>query len=112
MFKTDKMLPDPENLLSFQEAMDLVPLPPVTTGPVRQFMATTPAYLPGSDYPEEKEMPTIHAAAFGGHVYAQSGLAAWRVWRELEDKKGVAKKGRLGLHVGTIDKETHLMNPC
>ncbi|GAB1321034.1 palmitoyl-CoA hydrolase [Madurella fahalii] len=82
--------------LSFQEALDLVKLP--RRGDVRRFMATRAAYLPGSDFTKDKEMPMVHSAAFGGHVYAQSALAAYRAWRELEDEKGVKPSERLDLH--------------
>jgi len=40
----------------------------------------------------------MHKAAFGGHVYAQSGLAVCRAWGKLEDQNGVKPSARLGLH--------------
>lgn len=88
-----KMGPPPP----LQEALELVKLP--REGEVRRFMSTRGAYLPGSDFTEDKEMPVMHKAAFGGHVYAQAALAASRTWRELEDERGAKPFERLDLHV-------------
>ncbi|KAK4131541.1 Thioesterase/thiol ester dehydrase-isomerase [Trichocladium antarcticum] len=112
------MAPKDNPPLPLQEALDLVRLPPV--GGARRFMATRAAYLPGSDYPPEKEMPVMHTAAFGGHVYGQAALAVSRAWRELEDEKGTKPSDRLDLHtihgyftrVGLIDRPfLYAVNP-
>ncbi|KAK3954539.1 thioesterase-like superfamily-domain-containing protein [Pseudoneurospora amorphoporcata] len=86
-----------DKLLSFQEALELVKLPPDSTSQYR-FIGTRSAYLPGCDYPPEKEMPSFHSAAYGGHVYAQSALAACRTWSEIEDQKRTPQSQKLGLH--------------
>ncbi|KAL1837310.1 hypothetical protein VTJ49DRAFT_4032 [Mycothermus thermophilus] len=86
----------PVPALPLQEAMSMVQLPPA--GAARRYMSRRAAYLPGSDFTAEAEMPAFHRAAFGGHVYAQSALAATRAWREVEDEKGVKKQERLDLH--------------
>ncbi|KAK3334333.1 thioesterase-like superfamily-domain-containing protein [Neurospora tetraspora] len=86
-----------DKLLSFQEALELVKLPPDSTSQYR-FIGTRSAYLPGCDYPPEKDMPAFHSAAYGGHVYAQSALAACRTWSEIEDQKKIPKSQKLGLH--------------
>ena len=89
--------------LSFQEQMELAELPSDTqsnTAATRRFMGTRGAYLPGFlDYGPGVDMPRMHKAAFGGHVYAQSGLAVCRAWGKLEDQNGVKPSARLGLHV-------------
>jgi hypothetical protein len=97
--------------LPFQEAMDLVKVPfkPVPQGPLQRFMATRAAYLPGSDLSPE-QLPRLHKAAFGGHVYAQAGLAVCRAWRELEDRKGAKASERLDLHV--CCEGTPVFQPC
>lgn len=59
-------------------------------------MSIRAAYLPGSDI--VSPMPRVHKAAYGGHVYAQAGLAVCQAWRELEDQKGVKPASRFGLH--------------
>ncbi|KAH6839556.1 thioesterase-like superfamily-domain-containing protein [Chaetomium sp. MPI-CAGE-AT-0009] len=79
-----------------QEALDLAKLP--SSGEARRFMGTRAAYLPGSDFMTDGDAPVFHKAAFGGHVYAQSALAAVRAWRELEDEKGAKPAERLDLH--------------
>ncbi|KAK3400879.1 thioesterase-like superfamily-domain-containing protein [Sordaria brevicollis] len=86
-----------DKLLSYQEALELVKLPPDSTSQYR-FIGTRSAYLPGCDYPPEKEMPAFHTAAYGGHVYAQTALAACRTWSEIEDQKKIPKSQKLGLH--------------
>ncbi|KAK4108950.1 Thioesterase/thiol ester dehydrase-isomerase [Canariomyces notabilis] len=85
-----------DTLLSLQETLNLVKLP--RRGEVRRFMSTRGAYLPGSDFPAGREMPMFHKASYGGHVYGQSALAAYRVWRELEDERGAKQQERLDLH--------------
>ncbi|KAL2272026.1 hypothetical protein VTJ83DRAFT_1397 [Remersonia thermophila] len=86
----------PVPALPLQEAMAMVRLPPA--GESRRYMSQRAAYLPGSDFSAETEMPSFHRAAFGGHVYAQSALAATRALREVEEEKGVKKEERLDLH--------------
>lgn len=90
------MAPQDDPPLPLHEALELVKLPPA--GEVRRFMATRAAYLPGSDF-TDKEIPVMHKAAFGGHVYGQAALAVSRTWRELEDEKGAKPSERLDLHV-------------
>ncbi|KAK0704010.1 thioesterase-like superfamily-domain-containing protein [Lasiosphaeria miniovina] len=83
--------------LPFQEALDIVRLPNATqTQSVHRFMGQRAAYVPGSDMPPI--MPRLHIAAFGGHVFAQAGLAVCRARKELEDKKGTKPSERRGLH--------------
>ncbi|KAK0609762.1 thioesterase-like superfamily-domain-containing protein [Bombardia bombarda] len=96
--------------LSFQEMMHLVKLPPVPDSgsgsgsesgppPPHRYMSTRAAYIPGAfDFGVADDVPRVHNAAFGGHVYAQAGLAACRAWSEIEDGKGVNKSEKLGLH--------------
>ncbi|KAK3681085.1 thioesterase-like superfamily-domain-containing protein [Podospora appendiculata] len=84
---------------SFQEAMSLIEVASPAPAPVRRFMGTRAAYLPGSDLKLGGiELPRPHKAAFGGHVYAQSSLAACRVWSDLENQKGTLPSDKLGLH--------------
>ncbi|KAK4186695.1 thioesterase-like superfamily-domain-containing protein [Podospora australis] len=82
--------------LSFQEQLELIKLP--SDGAVRRYVSTRAPYLPGQDFSKEKEMPSFHTAAFGGHVYAQAGLAAYRTWREIEEEKGTKDTDRLDIH--------------
>ncbi|KAK3900689.1 hypothetical protein C8A05DRAFT_17024 [Staphylotrichum tortipilum] len=96
----DTDLPPP---LPLQEALELVKLPnapgaaPGTTA--HRYMGTRAAYVPGSDYTGESRRLSLHKAAFGGHVYAQSALAAVRAWREVEAE---GREGeRLDIHVST-----------
>ncbi|KAJ9150766.1 Acyl-thioesterase [Pleurostoma richardsiae] len=104
--------------LAFHENMELVSVPAAseTRAPtaVSRFMSTRAAWLPGSDLkrlllpavedqPETvDERPAIAnrpMAAYGGHVYAQSALAACKVVEEDEKQRGVSNAdGRLGLH--------------
>ncbi|CAK7243475.1 MAG: hypothetical protein STHCBS139747_005000 [Sporothrix thermara] len=98
---------------TFQESMALVrlpstPPPPLATPPdstITRFMSTSGPWLPGADVDAEirrlraslpgksalSGLPS-HAAAFGGHVYAQSVLA---VCQTLEE---TVAQDRLGLH--------------
>lgn len=92
--------------LPLQETLQLVKLP--REGEVRRFMGTRAAYLPGSDFTDD-EIPMLHKAAFGGHVYGQSALAVCRAWKELEDEKGAKPSERLDLHVSLyITPSLHL----
>src|SRR4051812_36532567 len=90
------MISQDDPRLSFQEALELVSLPPRdgASSQVRRFMGTRAAHLPGVEIEFN-----IHTAAFGGHVYGQSALAVCRTLRELEDQKGTKPSERLGLHV-------------
>ncbi len=90
---------DPPPPLPLQEALELVKLPTAPGAP-RRYMGTRAAYVPGSDYTGESRRMSLHKAAFGGHVYAQSALAAMRAWREVE---GEGREGeRLDIHVSTF----------
>lgn len=113
---------------TFQESMELVPLPAVAPNPrfasasasslsnadgssnVARFMSRRGAWLPGADLRKEmdelrRDRPgfPVHTAAFGGHVYAQSVLA---VCKTLEQEAAAAAAhpdsrtdvGSLGLH--------------
>ncbi|ERS97481.1 hypothetical protein HMPREF1624_05649 [Sporothrix schenckii ATCC 58251] len=111
---------------TFQEAMELVPLPAASPNPnstsgassltnpdgssnVTRYMSRRPAWLPGADLRAEiddlgRGRPgfPVHEATFGGHVYAQSVLA---VCQTLEQDTAAAQAaGRrfdvsaLGLH--------------
>lgn len=85
---------------SYQEALALVELPQLPSSPgVRRFMSTNPVYVQTTDYPKDSPLYGMHKAGFGGHVYAQAGLAAYRTWKTVEDQKGVRPHERLGLHV-------------
>jgi hypothetical protein len=96
---------DDDTRQSFQEAMALVELSAKEGGAAaKRFMGTRAAWLPGSDImPQDPEQAQAshrgHTAAYGGHVYTQSGLAVCRAWKELEDKRGVKDSERLGIHV-------------
>ncbi|KAK0623728.1 thioesterase-like superfamily-domain-containing protein [Immersiella caudata] len=80
--------------LPFQEALELVKLPPRDGAPSQtRWMATHNAHLPGA----ELEF-NVHTAAYGGHVYGQAALAVCRALRKLEDQKGTKPSERLGLH--------------
>ncbi|KAL2015643.1 hypothetical protein VTK56DRAFT_5064 [Thermocarpiscus australiensis] len=79
--------------LPLQDVLDIVKLP--GKGQARRFMGKRAAYVPGSDL---TEMPVMHKAAFGGHVYGQAALAVSRAWREIEDERGTKASGRLDLH--------------
>lgn len=101
----DPNAPGADRPLSYQEAMAMVELPPLpssvgtATGSVRRFMSTCPVYVQTTDYPEDSPLYGMHKAGFGGHVYAQSGLAAYKVWKSIEDEKDAKPHERLGLHV-------------
>ncbi len=93
--------------LTFQEALELIPLP--SQGHSRRYSSTRAAFLPASDIPltedlvgPGKPLALWPTAAFGGHVYAQAGLAVCRALQELDDGQTEGAKGRLkklGLHV-------------
>ena len=92
---------------TFQEAMELVSLP--SADQTKRYMSVRAPWLPGSDIPQLREhiglgkvFPAMPFAAFGGHVYAQSGLAVCRAVEELESSRGINSKRRLGLHVRGI----------
>jgi len=111
--------PEPDGRLSYQESMAFVELPslPVSQGasPVRRFMSTQPAYVATSDYSEDSPLYRMHSTTFGGTVYAQSGLVAYTVWKDIEEERGVKPEHRLGFHVRSYPPEpnnqTHLTKP-
>ncbi|KAK3994224.1 thioesterase-like superfamily-domain-containing protein [Cladorrhinum sp. PSN332] len=82
--------------LSFQEQMELIRLP--SDGSAKKYMSTRSAYMPGSDFTKDKELPSFHKAAFGGCVYGQAALAALRAQRELEAEEGRKPSERLDIH--------------
>ncbi|KAL2256872.1 hypothetical protein VTK26DRAFT_997 [Humicola hyalothermophila] len=82
--------------LPMQETLDLIKLP--REGETRRYMSARAAYLPGAEITPAGEEGKLHKAAFGGHVYGQSALAASRTWREIEDEKGAKPSERLDLH--------------
>lgn len=84
-----------DDRLTFQEALNLVKLPPGTAS--QRFMSTRSAYVPGQEL--HSGLPRLHSAVYGGVAYGQAALAACRTWRELEDQKGTKPSERLGLHV-------------
>lgn len=109
--KTRPKMASKDCRLSFQEIMELTELPvdaeAAQRGVVRRFMSRRPAWLPGSDIERIEELcgegkPFWHAplASFGGHVYAQSGMAAARVV-DAEEKAGPSdeRQRRRGVHV-------------
>lgn len=86
--------------LPLQEALSLVKLPLSGSGETRRFISRRAAYRPGCDFGSDFDMSTLHANAFGGHVYAQAAIAAARVYREVEREKGIVKEEeRSYLHV-------------
>ncbi|KAK8079105.1 Acyl-coenzyme A thioesterase 8 [Apiospora phragmitis] len=99
--------------LSFQEYMQLVPLPAPSqpygsqNGAQQQkrYMSQRASWMPGIDLPSPmREQMTFKGAAYGGHVYSQSGLAASKAFAEMRetlDKQGKGKqfKGKVfGIH--------------
>ncbi|KAK4227763.1 thioesterase-like superfamily-domain-containing protein [Podospora fimiseda] len=82
--------------LSFQEQMELIKLP--SDSSAKKYMSTRSAYMPGSDFTKDKELPSFHKAAFGGCVYGQAALAALRAQRELEAEEGRKPSDRLDIH--------------
>ena len=97
---------------SFQEALELLALPP--TGDVRRYIGVRSAWMPGIDLPltaetvgPGKPLRGTPVAAYGGHVYAQAGLAACRLVEEDESDHQanggtLARDKKLGLHVSNI----------
>lgn len=100
--------------LSFQEYMQLVPLPeqphaygtPNGQPQQKRYMSQRASWMPGIDLPSPmREHMTFKGAAYGGHVYSQSGLAASLTFAEMREKlikagKGKGLKGKVfGIHV-------------
>lgn len=107
--------------------MDLVPLPPKSGGSpehptgsgsgasdqtIRRYMSTRAAWVlsldlgplpePAGESSNGDRALSIPKAAFGGHVYSQSGLAACLAVEEDEMEKGKpAADVKTGLHVRT-----------
>ncbi|KAK7995396.1 hypothetical protein PG990_014169 [Apiospora arundinis] len=99
--------------LSFQEYMQLVPLPeqphaygtPAGAPQQKRYMSQRASWMPGIDLPSPmREAMTFKGAAYGGHVYSQSGLAASLTFAEMREKliksgKGKGLKGKVfGIH--------------
>ncbi|KAK8116591.1 Acyl-coenzyme A thioesterase 8 [Apiospora kogelbergensis] len=99
--------------LSFQEYMQLVPLPeqphaygtPNGQPQQKRYMSQRASWMPGIDLPSPmREHMTFKGAAYGGHVYSQSGLAASLTFAEMREKlikagKGKGLKGKVfGIH--------------
>ncbi|KAK8029991.1 hypothetical protein PG993_011282 [Apiospora rasikravindrae] len=99
--------------LSFQEYMQLVELPPSSqpygsqhgAQQPKRYMSQRASWMPGIDLPSPmREQVTFKGAAYGGHVYSQSGLAASKAFAEMREKldkqgKGKQFKGKVfGIH--------------
>jgi hypothetical protein len=95
--------------LTFQEAMRLAPLPPKSMDDkqkgIKRYMSIRAAWLPASDLREADELPAAlkailptHKAAFGAHVYCQSGMAAATALRESKPVQGTDVR-QYGIHV-------------
>jgi hypothetical protein len=77
-----------------------------TSSPVKRYLGTRAAWLPGSDLftnvdsvRAAKPVPMAHKAAFGGHVYAQAALAMCRAKADARTDNGVKRSATPGLHV-------------
>ncbi|KAK7999195.1 hypothetical protein PG991_014870 [Apiospora marii] len=99
--------------LSFQEYMQLVELPQPSqpygnqhgAQQPKRYMSQRASWMPGIDLPSPmREQMTFKGAAYGGHVYSQSGLAASKAFAEMREKlekqgKGKQYKGKVfGIH--------------
>ncbi|KAK7959520.1 Acyl-coenzyme A thioesterase 8 [Apiospora aurea] len=104
---------DKSSRLSFQEYMQLVELPAPSqpygsqhgVQQPKRYMSQRASWMPGIDLPSPmREQMTFKGAAYGGHVYSQSGLAASKAFAEMReelDKQGKGKqfKGKVfGIH--------------
>lgn len=96
--------------LTFQEQMRLVELPDVFRdgAVVKRYMSQRAAWVPGGDLPLSKKDNGMAAttyryrstAAYGGHVYSQSGMAASIAFSEIRagSSESFAPK-QFGIHV-------------
>ncbi|KAK7964227.1 Thioesterase/thiol ester dehydrase-isomerase [Apiospora saccharicola] len=99
--------------LSFQEYMQLVELPQPSqpygnqngVQQPKRYMSQRASWMPGIDLPSPmREQMAFKGAAYGGHVYSQSGLAASKAFAEIREKldkqgKGKQYKGKVfGIH--------------
>ncbi|KAI1340267.1 Thioesterase/thiol ester dehydrase-isomerase [Xylariaceae sp. FL0016] len=92
--------------LTFQEAMSLAPLPDKNESGkvVKRYMSLRRAWIPGADVAAYQErhltreiIPMTKSTAYGGSVYAQSGLAAARA---LADSQAGSQNGRSDKNYG------------
>lgn len=77
--------------LVFQENMRLVNLPDRTADGrvVKRYMSQRASWVPGIDLPKGlRDAMRFKGAAFGGHVYCQSGLAASRAFADTRPVSG------------------------
>jgi hypothetical protein len=92
---------------SWQEALELVKLPPRdSSDDVFRYMGTRAGWIAHRDLVEFAgvlqlgDHPRTNAnAAHGGHAYCQAGLAACRAMAEIEKREGVGEGEKLDLHV-------------
>lgn len=101
-------MPPPKDYkrLTFQEALELVPLTDKTSKSqteARKFMSRQPAWVPGNELPWEtvgSDSRKLTRGAYGGVVYAQAPLAAARVVEREDRESGDAENGmKRGIHV-------------
>lgn len=90
--------------LVFQENMRLVALPDKTADgrAVKRYMSQRAPWVPGIDLPKGlRGAMRFRGAAFGGHVYCQSGLAASRAFAETRPVSGQPTQDprSFGIHV-------------
>ncbi|OTB06017.1 hypothetical protein M426DRAFT_319381 [Hypoxylon sp. CI-4A] len=93
--------------LTFQEVMSLAPLPDeIENGSItKRYMSQRKAWSPLGDIPfasedpeAEREIKDTPKTAYGGHVYAQAGLAASRAIDEIQAGQSGAPKKKVGIH--------------
>ncbi|KAI0596804.1 thioesterase-like superfamily-domain-containing protein [Biscogniauxia sp. FL1348] len=86
--------------LTFQEAMSITPLPDRVDGDgknVKRYMSRRRPWVPGRDLVGGI---SLDAAAFGGHVYSQAGMAASRAFSETRAAATATRNGRADKQFG------------
>lgn len=102
--------------LTFQENMKLLALPDRSFEGrvVKRYMSQRAAWVPGSDLPRPKDNQEEGTSApngrrfrygnfaYGGHVYAQAGMAASRAFDEMQraESGNGGRRKEFGIHVG------------
>ncbi|KAI1634076.1 thioesterase-like superfamily-domain-containing protein [Biscogniauxia mediterranea] len=89
--------------LTFQEAMSLISLPDKVDGDgklVKRYMSRWRPWVPGRDLLGGKLPIHLDAAAFGGHVYSQAGMAASRAFLETRAAATATRNGRADKQFG------------
>ncbi|KAK8062356.1 acyl-CoA thioesterase II [Apiospora hydei] len=115
---------DKSSRLSFQEYMQLVELPAPSqpygsqhgAQQPKRYMSQRASWMPGIDLPSPmREQMTFKGAAYGGHVYSQSGLAASKAFAEMREElekqgKGKQFKGKVfGIHLPLLEVFTRYL---